>query len=152
MKEEIMQRSISWPLSSLLLLAFGVALIGIGLFFVVVRPPLLPEDMRFIGLTLSELQAEQPRMAAWLLHVFRVLGGYAAAAGVLTITLAATSFRRHDAVAGVGALIAGAISIGWMAIVNFLIDSDFKWVLLAIALIWVASIVLFWRERTVLRG
>jgi hypothetical protein len=147
-----MQRSTSWPPSSILLIAFGVALIGIGLFFILLRPPLLPEDMRFIGLTLEQLQAEQPRMAAWLLHVFRVLGGYAAAAGVLTVTIAATSFRRHDAAAGFGMLIAGAISIGWMAIVNFLIDSDFKWVLLAIAVLWVASIVLFWWERNTVRA
>ncbi|RWB32424.1 MAG: hypothetical protein E5V25_02595 [Mesorhizobium sp.] len=137
----------SWPLSSILLAAFGVALIGIGMFFLVLRPPLLPEDMRFIGLSLEQLQAEQPRMAIWLLHVFRVLGGYATAAGLLTVTIAATSFRQHDGVAGLGATVAGAASIGWMAIVNFVIASDFRWVLLAIALLWASSIALFWVER-----
>ena len=141
----------SWPISSMLLFAFGAALIGIGLFFIVLRPPLLPEDTRFVGLSLAELQSTQPRMATWLLHVFRVLGGYAAAAGVLTITIAATSFRQHDRVAGLGALVAGSVSIGWMAIVNFVIDSDFKWVLLAIVLTWVASMVLFWTEQKIER-
>jgi hypothetical protein len=33
-----------------------------------------------------------------------------------------------------------------MAMVNFIIDSDFKWVLLAIALAWACSLVLFWFE------
>ena len=32
-------------------------------------------------------------------------------------------------------LIGGAASIGWMAVVNFMIDSDFKWSLLAMALL-----------------
>ena len=136
----------AWPFSAIALLAFGIALIGIGLFFAALRPSLLPEDTRFIGLTLAQLQTDQPRTAAWLLHVFRVLGGYAAASGILTVTIAATAFRQHDRIAGLGALLAGAVSMGWMAIVNFMIDSDFKWVLLGIALLWACSLVLFWLE------
>ena len=137
----------AWPFSAIALLAFGTTLIGIGFFFAVLRPSLLPEDMRFIGLTLTQLQTDQPRIAAWLLDVFRVLGGYAAASGILTVTIAATAFRQHDRIAGLGALLAGAVSIGWMAIVNFVIDSDFKWLLLGIALLWACSMVLFWVER-----
>jgi hypothetical protein len=34
-----------------------------------------------------------------------------------------------------------------MAVVNFMIDSDFKWVLLALALLWMCSLVLFWLEK-----
>jgi hypothetical protein len=40
-------------------------------------------------------------------------------------------------------LIGGVASIGWMAAVNFMIDSDFKWVLLGMALLWACSLVLF---------
>jgi hypothetical protein len=141
----------TWPPSALLLVAFGIALLGIGFFFVVLRPALLPEDMRFIGLTLAQLQSEQPRMAQWLLHVFRVLGGWATAAGILTIAIAATAYRRHDTAAGVGVLVAGAVSIGWMVVVNFMIDSDFKWTLLAIASLWAGSVVLFALERVQLK-
>jgi hypothetical protein len=139
----------SWPLSSILLVAFGVMLVSIGIFFVAFRPPLLPEDARFIGLSLNQLQAEQPRLAAWLTRVFQVLGGYAVACGVLTVTIASTSFRRHDWVAGLAVLIAGAVSIGWMVIVNFLIGSDFRWVLLVIALLWAGSVCLFFIERRI---
>jgi hypothetical protein len=140
----------NWPLSAILLSLFGVCLIGIGVFFIVLRPPLLPEDVRYTGLTLTQLQAEQPRLAFWLLHVFRVLGGYAAAAGWLTLAIAATSFRRHELTAAVGVLVSGAASIGWMVIVNFVIDSDFKWLLLAIGLIWVFCLAAFWTERRTL--
>ncbi|TIL73695.1 MAG: hypothetical protein E5Y89_21150, partial [Mesorhizobium sp.] len=71
----------SSPLSAILLAVFGVALVFIGAFFMFLRPPLLPEDMRFIGVSLEQLQAALPRMASWLLRVFQVLGGYAAASG-----------------------------------------------------------------------
>jgi hypothetical protein len=110
------------------------------------RPSLSPEDVRFTGLNLTELQAEHLRLTTWLRHLFRVLGGYAAACGILTVTIATTSFRRRDRTAGIGALLAGAVSIGWMVLINFMIDSDFKWPLLTVALLWAGSMVLFWTE------
>jgi hypothetical protein len=82
----------------------------------------------------------RPRLELWLAHVFIVLGGYAVATGALTIALAATSFRAHSRGAAVGASIGGAASIGLMAAVNFAIGSDFKWVLLSIALLWLCSL------------
>jgi hypothetical protein len=74
------------------------------------------------------------------------MGGYVVATGVLTMTVAATSFRTRDGLAVTGALAAGIASIGWMAIVNFEIDSDFKWVLLGMALVWAWSLALLWFE------
>ena len=136
----------SWPLSATLLILAGITLIGAGLYFLVLRPPLLPEDVRYMGLGQAELAAVRPRLEAWLTHVFRVMGGYVLATGVLLVTLAATSFRKHQWGAALGALIGGAASIGWMAVVNFMIDSDFKWTLLGMALLWAASLVLFWFE------
>jgi hypothetical protein len=137
----------SWPLSSILLAAFGAALLVMGFYFMVLRPTFLPEDLRYMGVTLAQVSAAVPRLANWLNRVFTVLGGYVLASGVLTITLAATSFRTYQWTAGIGAFIAGAVSIGWMVVINFAIDSDFKWILLAIALLWISSIVLFWFEQ-----
>lgn len=137
----------SWPLSSILLALAGATLVGAGLYFLFLRPPLLPEDIRYMGLSAAQLGAVRPRLEAWLTHVFQVMGGYVLATGVLTITLAATSFRTHHWGAGIGALIGGAASIGWMAIVNFVIDSDFKWSLRAMALLWAASLGVFWFEE-----
>jgi hypothetical protein len=137
----------SWTLSSILLALAGVTLVGAGIYFLFLRPPLLPEDIRFMGLSAAQLGPVRPRLEAWLTHVFQVMGGYVLATGVLTITLAATSFRTHQWGAGIGALIGGTASIGWMAIVNFMIDSDFKWSLLAMALLWAASLAVFWFEK-----
>jgi len=136
-----------WTLSSIILAVAGITLVAAVLYFIVLRPPLLPEDVRYMGLSGAELEAVRPRLEAWLTHVFQVMGGYVLATGVLTVTLAATSFRTHHWAAGIGALIGGAASIGWMAVVNFMIDSDFKWSLLAMALLWAASLGVFWFER-----
>ena len=123
-------------------------MLGMGLYFIALRPALLPEDVRYLGLPAEQLDAVRPRLEAWLTHVFRVLGGYVVATGALTIALAATSFRQHHSSAAIGVLIGGAASIGLMAGVNFMINSDFKWLLLSLALLWAFSLVLFWFEKT----
>jgi hypothetical protein len=133
-------------LSSIVLTMAGIALIGIGSYFIFLRPPLLPEDLRFLALPASQLEIVRPRLELWLAHVFVVLGGYAVATGVLTIALAATSFRAHSRGAAIGVSIGGAASIGLMAVVNFVIGSDFRWVLLGIGLLWLCSLGLFWLE------
>ena len=137
----------SWPPSAILLVLAGITLIGTGLYFLLLRPPLLPEDVRYMGLNEAQLVAIRPRLEAWLTQVFRVMGGYILASGVLAVTLAATSFRMHQWIAWLGALVSGALSIGWMAIVNLIIDSDFKLVLSGMAVIWAASLVLFCFEK-----
>lgn len=125
---------------------------AMGFYFIFLRPPLLPEDIRFMSLSSAQFGVVRRPLEAWLTQVFRVFGGYVLATGVSTITLAATSFRAHHSGAAVGAAISGVASIGLMTAVNFTIDSDFKWVLLAIALAWACSLVLFWFETRTRSG
>ena len=136
-----------WTLSAILLAAAGISLILMGLYFLLLRPPLLAEDIRFMSLSDTQLASVQPKLEAWLSHVFQVMGGYILATGVLTVTLAATAYRAHHRGAGIGAFIGGASSIGLMAVVNFTINSDFKWVLLGMALTWAFSLAVFWLEE-----
>ena len=63
------------------------------------------------------------------------------------MALAATSYRSHHSSAGVAAALAGLISIGLMAGVNFAIDSDFKWELLGLAILWACSTLAFIAEK-----
>src|SRR6202521_6472700 len=102
----------SWPLSSILLLLFGLILIVIGVYFAVLRPPLLPEDLRYIGASQQELEAAAPRLTVWLAQVFRAMGGYVAATGVLTVTIAATAFRVHWRGGGAGGPTRGPWAVG----------------------------------------
>ena len=64
------------PYSSAVLAFCGVALIGVGSYFIFLRPALLPEDVRFIGAPLPQLQATAPNLLQWLNRIFWVMGGY----------------------------------------------------------------------------
>jgi hypothetical protein len=140
------------PYSSRVLALCGLILIGMGLYFVLLRPALLPEDVRYIGADVAEIRATVPGFLDWLEKVFWVMGGYILAVGLLTLYMALSSFRsRTKGVSGTVAL-AGLASIGWMAAVNFIIDSDYKWLLLAFAALWAVALVLFWLEGVGERG
>ena len=120
---------------------------AVGVYFAFLRPPLLPEDPRFMGTSLAEIQATVPGLMIWLRRVFWVMGGHMFAAGLLTFFVAVTSFRaRVRGVATVVAL-AGTTSIGLMAAVNFIIASDFEWLILSFMLPWALALVLYWFER-----
>jgi len=49
-----------------------------------------------MALPAVQLDILRPRLVLWLTHVFRVMGGYVLATGVLTVTLATTAFRAHQ--------------------------------------------------------
>ena len=44
------------PISALVLAFAGVILMALGLYFIFLRPPLLPEDARFIGASLAQVE------------------------------------------------------------------------------------------------
>ncbi|WP_396928245.1 hypothetical protein [Mycolicibacterium sp.] len=123
------------------LFAFGgCILIGIGGFFVFARPALLPEDLRYLERSASDLDTAVPRLTGWLRLVFTVLGGYAAATGILTVYLA-LNVRSGGLTAVIILAVAGASSIGVMAVVNLLLHSAFRWLLSAVAAVWIAATV-----------
>ena len=126
----------------LLLMASGAVVMGIGLYFVFLRPALLPEDVRFIGGTMESIRSGLPGLASWLGKVFTVMGGYIFAAGLLTAYVALNLLRAPRPEGWLVALLAGLSSIGVMSAVNFVIDSDFKWPLFGVALLWASSLLL----------
>jgi len=115
----------------------GILLIGLGLYFIFLRPALLPEDPRYMGTSLAEIQQILPGLLLWLRRVFWVMGGFMLASGLLTTYIALTAFQQPERSARVLVSLANLVSIGWMAIVNFMIGSDFKWLLLAFNLPWI---------------
>lgn len=127
-------------IASVTLALGGVILMGMGLYFGFLRPPLLPEDLKYMGASLAQIQTALPGLESWLARVFGVLGGYMFATGLLTIYVAATGFKTGRLGVIAVASISGLVSIGWMAFTNFVIDSDFKWMLLAFTLPWVVAL------------
>ena len=118
----------------------GIILTAMGAYFVFLRPPILPEDARYIGASLEQLRATVPRVLPWLARVFTVLGGQMIATGSLTIYVAVTSFRKPTKATIAVVAVSGLASMGMMVITNFLIDSDFKWILLAFTLPWFVAL------------
>lgn len=125
-----------------LLTLSGLVLVGIGGYFILARPALLPEDARFMGTTPTALLKAAPRLSRWLKRVFWVMGGYIASTGVLVTYLANTGLRSGEGGALAVLTLVWVTSIGWMALVNVLIDSDFKRPLLALAGMWAFALVL----------
>ena len=143
MSTPLRPQRLPWRPSAILLVLAGLSVAGVGVYFLALRPPLLPEDLRFLQTDPAGLAAVQPHLADWLSNVFRVLGGHALASGLLAIGLAATSYRRRDPTAVAAAVAAGISGMGLMALTNFVIGSDFRWLVLGLASPWVASLVCF---------
>lgn len=116
----------------------------LGAYFVVFRPSLLPEDLRFLGATVDGLTAELPRLEQWLKIVFVVLGGQMAALGVLLAVFALRLARRRPTEGYELILlgVAGGLSVALMAAMNFALGSDFRWVLLIPVLAWSVGVAL----------
>lgn len=119
----------------------GAWMVGLGAYFILVRPALLPEDVRYIGLNPDDIERQLPGLKAWLGNVFSVMGGFMAGAGVLALHLV-----RRGVWGGPGMrwtlAIAGTLTVVLMSAVNFSIHSDFRWLLLAPAVLWLIALAL----------
>jgi hypothetical protein len=124
----------------------GTTLVGAGLYFIFLRPPLLPEDVRYMGPVGSGARRHQAAPGGVVDAGVPSHGRLRDCNRCSDRDPGATSFRTHHSGAGIGALV-GAASIGWMALVNFMISSDF-WSLLAMAVMWAASLAVFWFETS----
>ena len=134
-------------MSSLLLGTCGVWLILLGAYFVFLRPPLLAEDLRYIAVTEASAGSAMPGLAGWLKLVFIVLGGFAASSGIALTYLAIWILPRRLPGAG---LVAAAVTIlgpALMCAVNFALHSNFRWLLLAPAILGTTGVLAYMRGR-----
>jgi hypothetical protein len=116
----------------------------LGIYFIALRPPLLPEDLHFVGVGPEALHASLPGLGPWLHLVFAVLGGQMAAVGALVV-FAAIRLSRRQAGEGRDLVVlgvVGALSVGLMSAVNFALGSDSRWLLILPAGIWISGLVL----------
>ena len=134
------QNSPPLRLSGKLFAVCGFWLVALGFYFLFLRPALLPEDTRFMGASIELLRATAPGLERWLGHVFDVMGGFMVATGAMTMLVA----FRHPAGRGWRTLtvmaFAGTFSVALMSATNFALHSDFRWLLLVPALMWLAGL------------
>jgi hypothetical protein len=121
----------------------GVWLIFLGLYFMLLRPGLLPEDMRFLGTPLAQIRTAVPRLESWLSHVFTVMGGFITGTGVLIIFVAtvALPLRKAGTTWAIG--VSGATTVVLMSATNFMLLSDFRWILLVPVIVWLCGIIFY---------
>jgi hypothetical protein len=119
-------------------LAYGVWLMGLGAYFIVLRPAFLPEDARYVGAPLSAMEASAPAIARWLRRVFLVAGGFMVGTGLLTTFIAGSAqLWRAQSTGWALALAGGPVVL--MSAVNFDLGSDFRWLLVLPVLLWAAA-------------
>ncbi len=135
------------PVSMWLLVACGVWLVSLGLYFIFLRPPLLPEDTRFMGSSLEQVRTAIPGLEGWLKRVFIVMGGFMAGSGVLTIFAARVAIPSRLKGASWAIAMSGLLTVALMSAINFSLHSDFRWVLLFPVMTWLAGFVLYVARR-----
>lgn len=135
------------PLSAKVFLVCGLWLVALGLYFTLLRPALLPEDSRYIGSSLEAIRAVVPGLERWLGHVFKVMGGFMVATGALTVLAACRWLAKRERGTFAALAVAGAASVGLMSAINFLLHSDFRWLLLLPALLWLLGLACYLKER-----
>ena len=126
--------------SVIIFLTCGVWLLALGSYFALLRPALLPEDLRYIGGNGGIDPVSLLGLDRWLHRVFVVMGGFIAACGVLTAFLAVTAVAERRARTNVVLCLVGLATVATMSWTNFVIESDFKWLLLVPAALWAAGL------------
>ena len=111
------------------------------------RPTLLPEDLRYMGISASEIQSGIPGLERWLHRVFTVMGGFMMSAGVLTIFVAMKAADGREKWTWIVLAFAGLFTVGTMSLTNFQLNSDFKWLLLIPSLLWAIGLVFLRMKR-----
>ena len=133
--------------STWMLIARGIWLLSLGLYFIFLRPPLLPEDARFMGSSLAQLRAAVPGLEGWLKRVFIVTGGFMAGTGVLTVFAGCVAMPSRWRGTSWAIAMSGVLTVALMSAINFDLHSDFRWLLLVPALVWLAGFVLHISRR-----
>ena len=134
-------------ISTGMIVTCGVWLVGLGLYFIVLRPPLLPEDARSMGATLTQIRTVVPGLEGWAHKVFLVMGGFMAGAGVLTVFVASVAMPPRLKGASSAIALSGAFTVALMSATNFALYSDYRWLLLVPALVWLAGLVMYFARH-----
>ena len=127
MKQHIVDRRDA--LSGILLLVLGLLTMGTAVFFLVLRPALLPEDIRHTGIDPGTLP---PAFLEWLGTVFRTWGGFIAGFGVLLLGIGGFLLSGRARCLYWATAIGAVVAFGRFLFSNLLLDSDFLWFISAL--------------------
>ena len=124
--------------TGVLLLILGLLTLGTGVYFMVFRPPMLPEDVRFSGVDPKTLP---PGLREWLGIVFRTLGGFVAGLGILLSGLGASAYTGSAEWQRWGLAMALLVAFGRFLASNVVLRSDFLWFVALLCVLAAALVV-----------
>lgn len=126
------------------LLALGVLTSGTGVYFMVLRPPFLPEDAMFTGVPSADLPEPLLR---WLAIVFRTWGGFVFGMALCLLGLSAFLFTRRDIWLRLGVSSGLVFAFGSFLVSNIQLHSDFLWFVALLFALALASAALIMARR-----
>jgi hypothetical protein len=124
--------------------ALALLTIGVGLYVAFFRPPLLPEDLRALGVNAKSLPAS---LLAWLSVVFATWGAFIAAFGVLLLGIARTLSGARTDVLRWATAFAILIAFGRFLWSNLVLRSDFLGFIAPLCVLALATAVLLIFEK-----
>lgn len=121
---------------ALTLFALGLLTVGTGVYFMVLRPPLLPEDVRFTELADG---AANPSLLRWLSIVFRTWGGFMTSLGLCLLGQAGYFHTSRDLWLRVGTALGVLFGFSSFLVSNIELRSDFLWFIALVFIVALAS-------------
>ena len=100
-----------------------------------------------VSLGLNFIVCGHPGLQGWGHSVFMVMGGLMAGAGVRLVFVASVAMPARPKGTAWALAQSGALTVASMSAANFALDSDYKWLLLAPALVWLTGLVWYVARR-----
>ncbi len=127
----------------------GLLTVGTGVYFMALRPALLPEDLRFSALDRAQVPVA---LLPWLQIVFRTWGGFIVGLGLCLLGQGASCIASRSGLARLGTILGLLFAFGSFLVSNIQIRSEFLWfiALLFLGAVAIATLLVFsWRRRSV---
>ena len=133
-------------IGGMFVLVLGVFTLGTAVFFLALRPPLLPEDIRHTGIDPQVLTGE---FLGWLGIVFRTWGGFIAGYALALLGIGAFMLTGRARWLYWPAAIGVIVAFGRFLYSNVVLASDFLWFISFLFLLAVvaAALLAFSRDR-----
>jgi hypothetical protein len=130
----------------LALFVLAMSTLGTGAYFMAFRPPLLPEDIRVIGLGPGDAP---DALLRWLSIVFRTWGGFMVGFGLCLLGIAGSFWDARGTWLRLGTSLGVVFAFSSFLASNLQLESDFLWfiVVLFVVACGTALLLLGHRER-----
>ena len=116
-------------LSGIVMIVLSVFTLGTGFYFMVLRPPLLPEDIQFSGIDTTTLP---PAFLEWLGVVFPTWGGFITGFGIVLLGIGVYLLSGRILWLYLGTAAGILVAFGRFLYSNIVISSDFLWFIAAL--------------------